>query len=109
IHKGDFLIVQTKEIVFNNPVVYVTFPTPRIIGPIIARQMIENLGLVEIGFFKSSSLSPVTIFMDNILKHPYLLYANKEGTVLLVSIDYPVPQDAYLVLAEGLINWIEKH
>lgn len=109
IHKGDFLIVKTKEIEFNNPTVFVTFPTPGIVGPIIARQMISSLGLEEIGFFKSDALSPVTIFMDNILKHPYLLYANKEGTILLITIDYPVPQEAYLVVAEGLINWIEKH
>jgi len=109
IHKGEFLIVQTKEVVFNNPIVYVTFPTPGIIGPIISRQMIENLGLEEIGFFKSDMLSPVTIFIESVLKHPYLLYANKEGTILLINIDYPVPQEAYLVLAEGLLNWIEKH
>ncbi len=109
IHKDDFLIVQTKEVVFNNPVVFVTFPTPGIVGPIIARQMIKDLDLEEIGFFKSDSLSPVTIFMENILRHPYLLYANKEGTILLINIDYPVPQEAYLVLAEGLINWIEKY
>ena len=75
--------------------VFVTFPSPGIIGPIIARQMIESLQLEEIGFFKSDSLSPVTIFADNILKHPYLLYANKEGTLLLVTIEYPVPQDFY--------------
>ncbi|NPD89948.1 MAG: proteasome assembly chaperone family protein [Asgard group archaeon] len=109
IHKGNFLIVQTKEQEFDNPVVYVTFPSPGIIGPIIARQMIESLGLYEIGFFKSDSLSPVTIFMENVLKHPYLLYSNKAGTILLVTFEYPVPQDAYLVVAEGLLNWIEKH
>ena len=109
IHKGNFLVVQTKEQEFNNPVVYVTFPSPGIIGPIIARQMIESLGLHEIGFFKSDSLSPVTIFIENVLKHPYLLYSNKEGTILLVTIEYPVPQDAYLVVAEGLLNWIERH
>ncbi|MHA1408147.1 MAG: hypothetical protein ACTSSG_12305 [Candidatus Heimdallarchaeaceae archaeon] len=62
INKEDFLIVQTKEIEFHKPVVFVTFPTPGIIGPIISRQMIESLGLVEIGFFKSNALSPVTIF-----------------------------------------------
>ncbi len=107
INKGDFLIVKTKEIEFHNPTVFVTFPTPGIVGPIIARQMISSLDLEEIGFFKSSALSPVTIFMDNVLKHPYLLYANKEGTILLVTIDYPVPPEAYLVVAEGLINWIE--
>ncbi len=109
IHKGDFLIVKTKDIEFNNPTVFVTFPTPGIIGPIVARQMISSLGLEEIGFFKSDALSPVTIFMDNVLKHPYLLYSNKEGTILLITIEYPVPQEAFLVVAEGLINWIEKH
>ena len=108
INKGDFLIVKTSDIEFHNPTVFVTFPTPGIIGPIIARQMISSLELEEIGFFKSSSLQPVTIFMDNVLKHPYLLYANKEGTILLITIDYPVPEDAYLVVAEGLINWIEQ-
>jgi uncharacterized protein len=109
LHKGDFLIMKTKDIEFNNPTVFVTFPTPGIIGPIVARQMISSLGLEEIGFFKSDALNPVTIFMDNVLKHPYLLYANKEGTILLITIDYPVPQEAYLVVAEGLINWIEQH
>jgi len=109
IHKGEFLIMKTKEIEFNNPTVFVTFPTPGIVGPIIARQMISSLGLEEIGFFKSDALSPVTIFMENILKHPYMLYANKEGTILLITIDYPVPEKAYLVVAEGLINWIEEH
>ena len=64
IHKGDFLIVKTKEIEFNNPTVFVTFPTPGIVGPIIARQMISSLGLEEIGFFKSDSLNPVTIFIE---------------------------------------------
>ncbi|MHA1200094.1 MAG: proteasome assembly chaperone family protein [Candidatus Heimdallarchaeaceae archaeon] len=109
IHKGEFLIVKTKEIEFNDPTVFVTFPTPGIIGPIVARQMISSLGLEEIGFFKSDTLNPVTIFMDNILKHPYLLYANKEGTILLITIDYPVPQESFLVVAEGLINWVEQH
>ena len=109
IHKGDFLIMKTKEIEFNDPTVFVTFPTPGIVGPIIARQMISSLGLEEIGFFKSDALNPVTIFMDSILKHPYLLYANQEGTVLLITIDYPVPEESYLVVAEGLMNWIEQH
>ncbi|MHA1667137.1 MAG: proteasome assembly chaperone family protein [Candidatus Heimdallarchaeaceae archaeon] len=109
INKEDFLIVQTKEIEFHKPVVFVTFPTPGIIGPIISRQMIESLGLVEIGFFKSNALSPVTIFINNVLKHPYLLYANQEGTILLISIEYPVPPKAYLIVAEGIINWVEKH
>ena len=97
IHKDDFIVVQTKEIEFNKPIVFVTFPTPGIVGPIAARQMIESLGLKEIGFFKSDALSPVTIFINNILKHPYLIYANEEGTLLLITIDYPVPQKAYLV------------
>jgi len=109
IHEDDFLVVQTKEIEFNNPIVFVTYPSPGIVGPIIARQMIESLGLKEIGFFKSDSLSPVTIFMNNVLHHPYLLYANDEGTLLLITIDYPVPQEAYLAVAEGLINFIEQH
>ena len=109
IHKDDFLVVQTKEIKFNKPIVFVTFPSPGIVGPIIARQMIESLGLKEIGFFKSDSLSPVTIFMDNVLKHPYLLYANDEGTILLITLDYPVPQKAYLVVAEGISDFIEEH
>ncbi len=108
VKRDDFLIVQTKDIVFNNPSVFVTFPSPGIIGPIIARQMIESLQLEEIGFFKSGMLSPVTIFADNVLKHPYLLYANKEGTLLLITIEYPVPQESYLAVAEGLLNWIEK-
>ncbi|MCG3217111.1 MAG: proteasome assembly chaperone family protein [Candidatus Heimdallarchaeota archaeon] len=109
IRKDDFLVVQTKEVEFNNPTVFVTFPSPGIVGPIIARQMIESLQLEEIGFFKSNMLSPVTIFIDNVLKHPYLIYANKEGTMILITIEYPVPQEGYLVLAEGLLNWIEKH
>ncbi len=109
LHKDDFLVVQTKEIEFNKPKVFVTFPSPGIVGPIIGRQMIESLGLKEIGFFKSDALSPVTIFMENTLKHPYLLYANEEGTILLITIDYPVPQEAYLVVAEGIINFIEQH
>ncbi|MEE9410067.1 MAG: PAC2 family protein, partial [Candidatus Heimdallarchaeota archaeon] len=109
IRKDDFLVVQTKEVEFNNPTVFVTFPSPGIIGPIIARQMIESLQLEEIGFFKSNMLSPVTIFIDNVLKHPYLIYVNKEGTMILITIEYPVPQEGYLVLAEGLLNWIEKH
>ncbi|MBY9000326.1 MAG: proteasome assembly chaperone family protein [Candidatus Heimdallarchaeota archaeon] len=109
LHKDDFLVVQTKEIEFNKPIVFVTYPSPGIVGPIIARQMIESLGLKEIGFFKSSVLSPVTIFIDNVLKHPYLIYANEEGTLLLITIDYPIPHEAYLVVAEGIINFIEEH
>ena len=109
LHKDDFLVVQTKEIEFNKPIVFVTFPSPGIIGPIIARQMIESLGLKEIGFFKSNALTPVTIFMNNVLKHPYLMYANEEGTLLLITIDYPIPQEAHLVVAEGINNFIEKH
>ncbi|MHA1778130.1 MAG: proteasome assembly chaperone family protein, partial [Candidatus Heimdallarchaeaceae archaeon] len=101
--------VQNKAIEFKNPIVFVTYPTPGILGPIIARQMIESLGLEEIGFFKSKHLSPVTIFIDNVLKHPYLLYANKEGTILLINIDYPVPQEGYLTVAEGIIDWVDHN
>ncbi|MHA1552455.1 MAG: proteasome assembly chaperone family protein [Candidatus Heimdallarchaeaceae archaeon] len=47
--------------------------------------------------------------MNNVLKHPYLMYANEEGTLLLITIDYPIPQEAHLVVAEGINNFIEKH
>lgn len=109
IHKDTFLITQTKEIELKNPIVFVTYPGPGIVGPIISREMVKSLGLKEIGFFKSNVLSPVTIFSENVLKHPYLLYSNDEGTILLISIDYPIPPDSYLVLSEGLLNWIEEH
>ncbi|MHA1303973.1 MAG: proteasome assembly chaperone family protein [Candidatus Heimdallarchaeaceae archaeon] len=108
ISKDEFLIVQETEREFKEPLVFLTYPGPGIVGPIIARQMIESLELDEIGFFKSKFLSPVTMFTNNVLKHPYLIYANKEGTIVLIHIDYPVPNDSYLAVAEGLFNWIER-
>ncbi len=107
INKDEFLIVQETDREFNNPLVFLTYPGPGIVGPIIARQMIESLGLEEVGFFKSKSLSPVTMFTNNVLKHPYLIYANKEGSIVLITIDYPIPQESYLAVAEGLLEWIE--
>ncbi|MHA1552454.1 MAG: hypothetical protein ACTSQC_10980 [Candidatus Heimdallarchaeaceae archaeon] len=47
LHKDDFLVVQTKEIEFNKPIVFVTFPSPGIIGPIIARHRILQIKCVN--------------------------------------------------------------
>jgi uncharacterized protein len=109
IYKDRLIIIQKKEKEFNSPIVFVTYPSPGIIGPIISKQMIDSLDLEEIGFFKSDALSPVTIFTDNVLKHPYLIYSNKEGTIVLLTIEYPIPPESYLTISEGLINWIETH
>ncbi|MHA1115483.1 MAG: proteasome assembly chaperone family protein [Candidatus Heimdallarchaeaceae archaeon] len=108
ISKDEFLIVQEKDIEFKNPIVFLTYPTSGVIGPIISNQMISSLKLKEIGFFKSKFLSPVVIFTDNVLKHPYLIYSNHDGSIVLISINYPVPQSSYLAVAEGLINWVDR-
>lgn len=106
--RDEFIIVQNVEKEFKNPVVFITHPGPGIVGPMISREMIKSLDLKQIGFFKSKHLSPVTMFMDNILTHPYLLYSNKDGSIIHIALNYPVPDDAFLFVGEGLMRWIIK-
>ncbi len=106
--RDEFIIVQNVEQEFNNPVVFITHPGPGIVGPMISREMIKSLDLKQIGFFKSKHLSPVTMFMDNILTHPYLIYSNKDGSIIHIAINYPVPENAFLYVGEGLMRWIIK-
>ncbi len=109
IHRDSFLInITKKDVKFNNPTVFLTYPGPGIIGPIIANEMVSSLKLEKIGFFKSNYLTPVTVFLDNQLRHPYVIYTNKDGTIVLISIDYPVPEDSHLVVSEGLIRWVNN-
>ncbi|MFX0068574.1 MAG: proteasome assembly chaperone family protein [Promethearchaeota archaeon] len=101
-------IVETKKIKFNRPLVIAGFAGQGLVGSIALSYIIDNLKLSEIAYVRSRLLPPATIFIDGLLRYPFRVYSNEEGTLLAIISEISPPVEGFYDIAHSLMSWIEK-
>ena len=71
--------------------------------------MISELGMKEIGFLRSKHLPPSTVFMQGRLRHPFRLYANKNGSMCAIICEIIINREGLYTIASAILDWAERH
>jgi uncharacterized protein len=65
--------------------------------------------MYQIAFVESHYISPGVIFIDGKLRHPFRLYANKEGNVCVLVCEAPIMMDGIHFVLDAVMDWAMKN
>ena len=102
-------IHELKNSRFKNPIIFAGFVGAGLVGPISINHMISELGMKEIGFLRSKHLPPSTVFMQGRLRHPFRLYANKNGSMCAIICEIIINREGLYTIASAILDWAERH
>src|ERR1044072_1765787 len=85
------------------------FPGPGLVGSISTSYIIDKLEMYQIAFVESHYISPGVIFIDGKLRHPFRLYANKEGNVCVLVCEAPIMMDGTHFVLDAVMDWAMKN
>lgn len=65
--------------------------------------------MYQIAFVESHYISPGVIFIDGKLRHPFRLYANKQGNVCVLVCEAPIMLDGTHFVLDAVMDWAIKN
>ena len=101
-------IFETKKIKLNSPITFAGFVGAGIAGPLAINHMIQKMDMVEIGVLRSKYLPPSTVFISGRLRHPFRVYANKEGTICAIICEITLRMEGLYTLVSAILDWITE-
>jgi len=106
---SDNQVYEIKKTVLKSPVIFAGFVGAGLVGPLSVGYMIEKLKMEEIGYLRSNHLPPSTVFMQGRLRHPFRLYANKEGTICAIICEITLRIEGLYDIISTILEWAEKN
>jgi len=102
-------IFETKKIELNSPIIFAGFVGAGLVGPLAVNHIIEQLKMEEIGLMRSKYLPPSTVFMNGRLRHPFRVYANKEGTICTIICEITLRMEGVYSIVSAILDWSDKN
>jgi uncharacterized protein len=106
---SDNEVYEIKKTVLKSPIIFAGFVGAGLVGPLSVGHMIEKLQMEEIGYLRSTHLPPSTVFMQGRLRHPFRLYANKEGTICTIICEVTLRMEGLYDIISTILEWAEKN
>ena len=85
------------------------FPGPGLVGSISTSYIIDKLNMHQIACVESEYISPGVIYVDGKLRHPFRLYANKEGNVCVLVCEAPIIINGIHSVLNTVMDWAIKN
>lgn len=104
----DAQVVEIDKFVSSNPLVVLGFIENTTLGLLTSSYIIEQTNLHQIAQIQSIHIPPVTVFVGGRMRTPFRIYANKEGTVMVITCEVPVDDEGLYEISFALIRWLEK-
>jgi uncharacterized protein len=107
-NKKNQLIIEDESIeIRNGATILFGFAGLGLLGPIIANTLIEQIPDMEkLGFVTSEIMSPIAVFYDGVLKHPFRLCYSKQNNLIVGICEIPLQTtNAYDGLSEIICKW----
>jgi uncharacterized protein len=101
-------VVEFEKTQFHEPVVFGGFVGPGFVGLVSAGYMIEKLNLHEIAHVRSQHIPPVAVFVGAKLRHPFRIYSNDAGNIVVMICEMPVDIEGLYEISSVLLDWIEQ-
>ncbi|MCE9652141.1 MAG: PAC2 family protein [Nitrosarchaeum sp.] len=102
-------IFEIKKTELNSPIIFAGFVGAGLVGPLAVNHIIEQLKMEEIGLMRSKYLPPSTVFMNGRLRHPFRVYANKEGTICTIICEITLRMEGIYSIVSAILDWSDKN
>ena len=99
-------IIDIKKWTPNKPLVLVGMPGPGLVGPIAGSHLVDTFKMSHVAAVHTNLIPTVSVFYGGLLQHPVRIYANEDGTLVVVVSEIAIPTDAMFTLARKLIEWL---
>jgi uncharacterized protein len=93
----------------NKSILIAGFPGPGLVGSISTSYIIDKLDMHQIACVESEYISPGVIYVDGKLRHPFRLYANKEGNVCVLVCEAPIIINGIHSVLNTVMDWAIKN
>src|SRR4029078_5680979 len=93
----------------NRSILIAGFPGPGLVGSISTSYIIDKFNMHQIACVESEYISPGVIYVDGKLRHPFRLYANKEGNVCVLVCEAPIMMDGIHFVLDAVMDWVMKN
>ena len=98
-------VFEFKKVDLKSPIIFAGFVGAGLVGPLSINHIIEKLEMKEIGVMRSKYLPPSTVFMRGRLRHPFRIYANKEGTICAIICEITLRMEGLYSLVSTILDW----
>ncbi len=105
--KLDSQVVEIEKRNYTNPLVIAGFEGSTFAGVLSASYIIESMQLHQVAHVISQHIPPVTVFVGGKLRHPFRIYSNGNGTLVLIVCEVPIPSSYIYEISNSLMNWLE--
>ncbi len=93
---------------YDHPLVFGGFVGPSLVGILSASYLIQQLGLHQVAHVSSQHIPPVAVFVGGKLRHPFRIYANRNGKQLVTICEVPIGNTGLYEIGATLLDWIER-
>jgi uncharacterized protein len=107
-HLFETGIVELESVKFDQPLVFGGFLGPGLVGPVTAGYIIEKLEMHEIAHVRSQHIPPVAVFVGAKLRHPFRIYSDAKGKVIVVVCEMPIELEGLYEVSSVLLDWFER-
>lgn len=84
------------------------FVGPGLVGLVSAGYIVEKLGLHEVAIVQSQHIPPVAVFVGAKLRHPFRIYSDQPGRIVVVLSEMPIDIEGLYEISSALLDWFEK-
>lgn len=107
-HLFDTRIVELRKMQFTDPIAFGGFVGPGLVGLVTSGYIIEKLNLHEIAHVQSQHIPPVAVFVGAKLRHPFRIYSDSAGKVIVMHSEMPIEVEGLYDVSSVLLDWLEK-
>ncbi len=100
-------VLELDSFVPNGMVTVLGFVESTALGLLTSSYIIEQLNLHQVAQVKSLHIPPVTVFIGGKLRSPFRIYANKEGTLMVITCEVPIDDRGLYEISSVLIKWLQ--
>jgi uncharacterized protein len=107
-HLFETKVIEFRKNQFSEPIVFGGFVGPGLVGLVTAGYMIEKLNLHEIAHVQSQHIPPVAVFVGAKLRHPFRIYTDDPGKVVVMICEMPIDIEGLYEISSALLDWTEQ-
>jgi uncharacterized protein len=94
-----------NKLKLNEPILIAGFPGPGLVGSIGTNYIIDKLNMHQIACIESPFITPGVIYTGGKLRHPFRLYANKQGNVCVLVCEAPIIIQGIYSVLDTVMKW----
>lgn len=106
---SEVYIKEYGGVELKGPTLIEGLPDVGLVGVISSAFLVDQLKLIPYGHVESELLPPVMVLHNAELMHPLRLYADKEGSIVVLTSEIALPPTMLMPLAYAVVDWAVRN